>query len=170
MVNRRNRKIAPAIPYLFVHCVSNGAINTTPSPLTWGCVDMITSEMHYVEGDDRVVVNRGGAGIYDMIITLCAEKVTGAPTHVVMQLYVNGVAVPEAITCGYVGGSLEHASITLIYAGYFNEGDYVQTYISVDAGTAQITPHTGRAISRGVPMRGWNNESGGRDRIKGARR
>lgn len=170
MTNRRNRTLAPTRPYIFLHGVDDAVVTSVPIALNWGHIDIITSELHYVENDDRVVVRRGGAGLYEITVSLCVEKKTANPGHSVIQLYVNGVTLCCAVTHGYMGGAEQHSNAVMIYTVYLNEGDYIQTYVSVNNGSGQIEPSTGRFRMKGLSMRGWNNESGGRDRVKGGQR
>lgn len=161
MTNTRNRKIAPAIPYIFLHGVDDAIVTTVPTPLTWGHIDMKTSEFHYTEGDDRVVINRGGAGIYEVTVSLCVEKKTANPGHSVIELYVNGIALDCAITHGFMGGAAQHSNAVMIYTVYLSEGDYIQTYVSVDNGSGLIEPSTGRFRMKFLSMEGWNNRAAG---------
>jgi hypothetical protein len=170
MTNRRARTLAPARPYIFLHGVNDEIVTNVPAPLIWGHVDIITSELHFVENDDRVVVRRGGAGLYEITVSLCVEKKTANPGHSVIKLYVNGVALDCAVTHGFMGGAEQHSNAVMIYTVYLNEGDYIQTYVSVDNGSGQIESDTGRFCMKGLSMRGWNNESGGTRKIRGEKR
>jgi len=166
-MNQRNRKLAPARPYIFLHGVDDEVVTNVPTALIWGHIDIITSELHYVENDDRIVVKRGGAGIYEITVSLCVEKKTANPGHSIIQLYVNGVALCCAETHGFMGGADNHSNAVMLYTVYLNEGDYIQTYVSVNNGSGQIEPSTGRFRMKGLPMRGWNNNAGGRISYKG---
>lgn len=170
MTNRRARSLTPTRPYIFLHGVDDEIVTNVPAPLIWGHCDIKTSELHYNCNDDRVVVMRGGAGIYEITVSLCVEKKTANPGHSIIELYINGVALDCAITHGFMGGAEQHSNAIMIYTVYLNEGDYIQTYVSVDNGSGQIESSTGRFRMKGLSMRGWNNESGGSDRIKGGRR
>ena len=161
MTNTRNRKLAPARPYIFLHGVDDAVVTSVPIALTWGHIDMKTSELHYVEGDDRIVISRGGTGIYEVTVSLCVEKKTANPGHSVIELYVNGVALDCAITHGFMGGAEQHSNAIMIYTVYLNEGDYIQTFVSVDNGSGQIEPGTSRFRMKLLSMEGWNNRSGG---------
>jgi len=170
MTNRRARELSPTRPYIFLHGVDNTVVTNVPAPLTWGLCVIKTSELHYVCNDDRVVVRRGGAGIYEITVSLCVEKKAANPGHSIIELYVNGVALQCGITHGYMGALAQHSNAIMIYTVYLNEGDYIQTYVYLDNGSGQVESGTGRFRMKGLSMRGWNNESGGRDRIKGANR
>lgn len=161
MTNNRIRSVAPARPYIFLHGVDDAVVTNIPIPLIWGHCDMKTSELHYVEGDDRIIVRRGGAGIYEITVSLCVEKKAANPGHSVIELYVNGSALDCAITHGYMGGAEQHSNAVMVYTVYLTENDYVQTFVSVDNGSGQIEPGTGRFRMKMLPMEGWDNGAGG---------
>lgn len=161
MTNKRIRRIAPTRPYIFLHGVDNAVVTSAPIPLTWGHCGIKTSELHYVEGDDRVIVRRGGSGIYEIMVSLCVEKKTANPGHSVIQLYVNGVALDCAITHGFMGGAEQHSNAVMIYTVYLTENDYIQTYVSVNNGSGQIESDTGRFRMKMLSMDGWDNNAGG---------
>lgn len=165
MTNTRNRTLAPAIPYIFLHCVDEAVVTNTPVALVWGAVDVITSELHYVVGDDRVIINRGGEGIYEVTVSLCVEKKTANPGHSVIQLYINGTILDCSETHGFMGGVEQHSNAVLIYTVYLNVGDYIQTFVSVDNGSGQVESNTGRFRMKRLSMKGWDNNRGGRYNI-----
>lgn len=167
MTNQRNRTLAPAIPYMFLHCVDETVITNVPTAMVWGHADIMTSDLHYVEGDDRVTVNRDGEGLYEVTVSLCVEKKTANPGHSIIQLYVNGVMLDCAETHGLMGGAEQHSNAVLIYTVYLNVGDYVQTFVSVDNGSGLIEANTGRFCMKGLSMQGWDNNLGGKERIRG---
>ena len=167
MVNKRQRHLAPARPYLFLHCVDGANVTSVPTALVWGYIDILTSELYYKEGDDRVVVLKGGAGLYEVMVSVCVEKSQGNAGHTILELYVNGTVLDCSEAHGYMGAPKEHSSAFLFYTVYLNRGDYIQTYISVDNGSGNIETNTGRFHMRGLPMRGWNNDAGGKISYKG---
>lgn len=166
-MNTRRRKLAPVRPYIFLHGVDGAVVTNVPTALVWGHVNMKTSELFYNEGDDKVVVKKGGAGIYEVTVSLCIEKKTAVPGHSTIQLYVNGTVLDCAETHGYMGGAEQHSNAVMIYNVYLDENDYIQTFVSVDNGSGLIEPSTGRFRMKGLPMRGWNNDSGGKISYKG---
>jgi hypothetical protein len=161
MTNERIRKIAPTRPYIFLHGVDDEVVTNVPTALIWGHCDIKTSELHYVEGDDRIIVRRGGAGLYEISVSLCVEKKTANPGHSKIELYVNGVVLDCSETHGYMGGVAEHGNAILIYTVYLSENDYIQTFVSVDNGSGQIEPNTGRFRMKMLSMDGWDNDAGG---------
>ncbi len=161
MVNNRIRRVAPTRPYIFLHGVDNAGVDIKPTPLVWGHLEIKTSELHYVEGDNRIVVGRGGTGIYEITVSACADRLTGNPGHFHLELYVNGVACICGVAHGVCGAASEHGNAILFYTVYLTEGDYVQTIVLVDNGTAEIEPGTGRFCMKMLSMRGWDNGAGG---------
>lgn len=160
-MDTRNRQMNPTQPYIFIHCVDEEGITAVPAALTFADIEFKTSELHYVSGDDRVTINRHGAGIYEITLSACIEKDTGAPTHSVFEIYVNGAALDCAEAHGIVGTAGQHSSVFLKYTIYLDVGDYVQVYASVDAGTGTLETNTGRFMMKGVTMEGWNNRRAG---------
>ena len=160
-MNNRIRKVAPTRPYIFLHGVDGAVVTNVPTPLIWGHIGIKTTELHYVEGDDRVVVRRGGAGIYEITVSLCVEKKTANPGHSVIVLYVNGAALCCAETHGFMGGAEQHSNAVMIYTVYLSENDYIQTFVSVDNGSGQIESSTGRFRMKMLSMEGWDNGAGG---------
>ena len=167
MTNTRNRKLAPARPYIFLHCPDDEVVTAVPTAIIWSCCPIKTSELHYECGDDRVIVSRGGAGMYEIYASISVEKKTGAPTHSVIQVYVNGTVACCADTHGFIGSNAgQHSNAVLLYTVYLSEGDYVQIYASQTVGTGTIEHDTGRFRMKGLSMRGWNNRLGGRKDIR----
>jgi len=151
----------PVVPYIFLHGVDDAVITTVPTALVWGHMDFKTSELYYVEGDDRVTVNRHGAGIYEITVSLCVTEKTANPGHSIIELYVNGAVLTCAETHGYMGNTTEHSNAVMIYTVYLDVGDYVQAFVSVDNGSGQIVPATARFRMKGISMEGWNNKRAG---------
>ena len=160
-MNTRNRLMNPTRPYIFLHGVDDAVVTNVPTALVWGHMEFKTSELHYVEDDDRVVVNRHGAGIYEVTVSLCVEKKTAVPGHSTIELYVNGAALDCAVTHGFMGAANQHSNAIMIYTVYLDVGDYIQTFVSVDNGTGQIESGTARFRMKGVSMEGWNNRRAG---------
>lgn len=160
-MNTRNRQMNPTQPFIFLHCVDEHPISTIPAPLDWDHTGFKTSEFHYTEGDNRVSITKFGTGIYEITVSLCVEIKTGAPTHSIIELYVNGVILDCGVTHGYTGAAGHHSNATIVYPVYLTPGDYVQVYASVDNGTGIIEANTGRFQMKGIPMEGWNNKRAG---------
>ena len=161
MVNNRIREVAPAIPLIYLHGTDGATIGTTPTPLPWAHAHFITSDFKFIATGTRIIINKSFKGrIYRVIVQMGAEKSGGNPTAIILQLYVNGVAVDCCTTHGAIAAGT-HGDATLISMIYVNAGDYIEAYASVDNGTVTIEADTARIIIEGLPMMGWDNGSGG---------
>jgi len=165
----RNRDVAPAIPFIYVHHTFSFAVSDTPTPITWEHIHFITPDFSITSGDTRIRVRRGVAtsGVYMLYVSAGAIKKAGNPVQIIIEIYINGVLCECAAAHGSIGAGVEHSDATLITAIYLNVGDYLEVYVSVDAGSATIEDDTARWIISALPMQGWDNERGGKNRIRG---
>lgn len=161
MVNNRIRSVAPAIPFAYLHGTDSFSITTTPTPLPWAHAHFITKDFRFIATGTRIIINKSFKGrVYKVSAQLGAEKSGGNPTAIVLQLYINGVAVNCCKTHGAIV-AITHGDATLITSIYVNAGDYIEVYASVDNGTAIIEADTARLIIQGLSMKGWDNGAGG---------
>lgn len=161
MVNNRIRNVAPAIPFVYLHGTDSFSITITPTPLPWAHAHFITKDFRFIATGTRVIINKSFKGrIYRVSAQFGAEKSGGNPTSIILQLYVNGIAVDCCKTHGAIAAGT-HGDAALITSIYVNAGDYIEVYASVDNGTAIIEADTARLIIEGLPMMGWDNGAGG---------
>ena len=161
MVNNRIRNVAPAVPFAYLHGTDSFTITTTPTPLPWAHAHFITKDFRFADTNTRITINKSFKGrIYNVSAQFGAEKASGAPTAIILQLYINGVAQDCCITHGVIAATT-HGDATLLTAIYANARDYIEVYASTDAGTVIIEPDTARLIIQGLPMLGWDNGAGG---------
>lgn len=163
----RNRNIAPAIPFVYLHGTADLEITAVATAMTWDHAHFISTDFNFTAGGTRVTINRGGEGLYRLYMNAGVEKKTGNPTHCIFVVYVNGVAVACCENHSVIGAGSEHSDAALITAIQLRGGDYIEIYASVDAGTGNLEENTARWIIEGLPMKGWNNSQGGRLRIRG---
>jgi len=165
----RNRTMKPALPFIFIHEAESFVVTDTPAPITWGHVLYGTSDFHHSDGDTKVVVRRGidTEGIYEIFAMAGAVKKAGNPTELVLELYVNGVAIPCCQAHASVGAGVQHSDAVLITAKFLHIGDYIEVYVSVDDGSATIENVTARLMMQALQMRGWNNNNAGNLRVRG---
>lgn len=165
MVTTRYRKPAPAIPFIFLHCLADETITTTPTAINWAHAHFITSDFHYTAGEGRITMNRGSTGMFKLYAQIGAIKATGAPTELTISLYINGTLQDCCTVHGGISAQ-EHTDVTLIAAFQANMGDYIEIYVNVDNGTSTTESETARLIIEGLPMKGWNNNAGGKEHSK----
>lgn len=163
----RYRTPAPAIPFIFLHGTDAFNVTTTPTALTWAHAHNKTSDFGFVEGKTRVYVNRGNEGVYKFYASCGAFKATGNPTELVITVYINGVQCECATAHGSVGAGTEHGDATIVFARELKCGDYVEIFISTDNGTVTTEEETARLIIEGLPMKGWDNNHGGKLQLRG---
>ena len=164
-VNRPN----PAIPFVFLHGTDGYVITDISTAITWDHKHFRTSEFGFTDGGTRITVARGTdvEGIYMIYVSAGAVKKAGNPTEFILQFYKNGSACDCGKTHGSIGAGTEHGNAILIIAVYLHVGDYLEIYASVDAVSATVEEDTCRWIISALPMKGWNNSSGGSLRQRG---
>lgn len=165
----RNRDLAPAIPFICVHEAESFAVDVVPTAITWGHARYKTSDFHFNAGNTRITLKKDvdSSGIYMLYASAGAVKKAGNPLELILEIYINGVLYDCAEAHGMIGPGVEHSDVMLITALYLRGGDYVEVYVSVDAGTATIEDSTARLIIHALPMHGWNNKAAGNLRIRG---
>lgn len=165
----RNRTNSPAIPFIFVHETDSFIVDNVPTPVPWHHIHFDTSDFEITSGTTEMRVKRGVAtsGLYMIYVCLGAAKKTGNPIELALALYKNGVACECAEAHAIIGAASQHSDAVLITTVFLEVGDVVQVYVSVDAGTATTEDNTARFIISALPMQGWDNNLGGKDRIRG---
>lgn len=166
MVNNRIRNVAPATPLAYLHGTDGFTVDVTPTPLPWAHAHFITSDFKFIATNTRIIINKSFKGrIYRVTVQMGAEKASGNPTAIILQLYVNGVAIDCCKTHGAIAAGT-HGDATIASMIYVNAGDYIEAYVSVDNGTVTVEADTARIIIEGLHMRGWDNGAGGTELSK----
>jgi len=166
MVTTRYRTPAPAIPFIFLHGLASESITTVPTAINWSHAYFITSDFNYTNGGCRITMNKGSTGLFKLYAQIGAVKATGAPTELTISLYINGT-LQNCCTVHAGINAQNHSDATLIAAFQATMGDYIEIYVNVDDGTSVTESNTARLIIEGLPMKGWNNNAGGREHSKG---
>lgn len=165
----RNRNVAPAIPFIFVHAAASQVVTTTPTAIAYTHIHYKTNDFHFDANGTRMTLKRGIAtsGLYMIYASGGGNKATGDPAQLSIAVYVNGVVCEYAVARGLVSAGAEHAGATIITAIFLNVNDYVEIFVTVDAGTVILDSYSVRCIIEGLPMKGWDNNLGGKERIRG---
>lgn len=165
----RDRNVAPATPFVFAYGTASFNVSTTPTAIPWHDIKFITSDFSISSGDTRIRLKRGVAtnGIYMVYAGAGAVKKAGNPLHLTLQIYLNGVLCPCGAAHGAIGSGVTHSDATFIGAYHFKAGDYIEVFINVEAGSATVEDDTARFIISALPMQGWDNNRGSKDRIRG---
>lgn len=160
-------KITPAIPFLFIYD-KDGDIELDDVFLTWDTTKMKTSHFHYKSDTNKIILNTNASGLYK--ITFNCSMDDGAAI-VDFSVYKNGVAEEGSVVETYVGDAGQNTmknSVSLVYIIYLEKGDYIQIHgDSTGATNAHTMPETSRLVVEFLPMKGWDNNSGGRLEYKG---
>ena len=167
MTNTRNRTLRASVPFILLHGTDGVTVTVTPTAMIWAHELYGTSAFRFTDATTKIIIAKGGQGIYEIIASGGVEKATGNPTHAMFVVYVNGVALPCCTADSMIGAGSEHSDVCLHTATYLSAGDYVEIYVSVDAGTGVIEDDTARLIVKAVPMEGWNNRHGSKRNIRG---
>jgi len=159
--------ITPAIPYLFTYD-AGGSQSFSGAYLTWDTVIVKTSHFNYTADDDRVQLKSNSSGLFKVSFE---SSLTGAGGEGRVQLYKNGSAVDGSISNVYAGsiGQTAYKNIIVMnYTVYLEKGDYIQIYADSPAGNEPATiANSCRLKIEYLPMKGWDNSSGGRIDYKG---
>jgi hypothetical protein len=158
----RERNVAPRIPFVFLYATTGVTVTTTPTPLTYVTPIFINNSFKFVDGSSRLYVGRGGEGLYEITASAGIVAATGVPTRGVLTLYINGTIVLWSTAHSYIGTGQAHSDIYLHGVEYLRTGDYVEIYISVNAGTGTLEGKTARFIVKAITLVGWNNRRGGK--------
>lgn len=150
-----------AVPLIFLIGDSNQDLTDTPEPLDWP-VEYYTTSEFTVTNNNKVTINKGCQGLYEIIVSCRVEADDGDPWHLGLSLNVNGSSVYNdhlAYAAFDQGG--ESGTAVLHSVIYLNSGDYIEITAWVDDGTSYVQEEGTRMMIRGIPMEGWNNAHGG---------
>ncbi len=161
----RVRNISPAIPFIYIHGHDDATVTVTPTAMDWSHVHFKNSALHFIEGETRITVQKGGEGLYMLYINGGVTKKTGNPTICHFDLYKNGVIVEGASAHCMIGAGDEHSNVGMVVCFEAIVGDYIEIIYFVDAGTGNLEANTSRLILQALPMEGWNNNRGSRKTI-----
>jgi hypothetical protein len=152
-------RIKPAIPYIYLYNDSSQSVND--DFLIWNSKKVITSEFIFDPEDtetwDRVQLDEKSDGLYKITYECTFDGETTA------SIYKGSVATDEVsseIEGSTCGGKVH--KITIVH--YLKKGDYIQVH--VDDNVSSIAGSC-RVHIEFLPMKGFNNGSGGREIYKG---
>ena len=172
MVARR-RTNKPVIPFIQLYDSGTQTFTIAGEFHTWDTVDFKTSDFRYTSDDDKVVINVPSTGFYEVTFECSFYKSGTGFASATSQIFVNGIAVTGSKTCGcgYDTGQgyASCACTTLHFIKYLNSKDYIQikTTNSIASKDMLTVPETSRLIVKFIPVKGWNNNAGGKFSYKG---
>ena len=163
-----NNQIHPAIPYIALYDVSGSqAING--SFLTWDSIKSKTSHFLYSANDNRIQLALNSSGLFEVTFetSVCGY---GNLAACYFDVYKNGSIVSGgraycSPSCTEQNPRPECVSITICI--FLQKDDYIQIKGQDMEGLPTTVANTSRIIIKFLPMRGFNNSSGGRLDYKG---
>ena len=169
----RTRTNKPVIPFIQLYDTGTQTFTIVGEFHTWDTVNFKTSDFRYTSDDDKVVINVPSTGFYEVTFECSFTIGEAGFASASSQLYINGEAVEgsKASGCGYDSGqgSVSCACVTLHFIKYLNSKDYIQikTTNSIASKDMLTVPETSRLIVKFIPVKGWNNNAGGKFSYKG---
>jgi hypothetical protein len=163
---KRNRAITPAIPFIFLSDTDGEQVfgNVANQFHTWDNIILKTSDFIYVADMDKIRINKGGSGFYDITFEV-SWKTVQTLREIWTDLYVNGVEVKDSHIHTFVAGAGGQPTYrdqhVLHYPIYLEYGDYIQIASRSSNTNVTTDPKSSRLIIKLIPMEGWNNRSGG---------
>jgi len=170
MTNRK-RTNTPVIPFIQLHDTGLQVFTTVGEFHTWDNISFKTSDFHYTEDDDRVLINIPSAGYYEVTFECSFTKSGAGLGAAVCTLYKNGEVVTgaTAVGCAYDTGqgAAACACITLHFIIYLKGRDYIQVKTTASADSLISGSQTSRLLVKFIPTQGWNNDNGGNTNYRG---
>lgn len=171
-MNQRNKTVTPAIPLIFLSDASGEQVFGSAADQfhTWDTVVLKTSDFHYTVDDDRIIINRRSAGFYEITFEV-SWKTVETLRQIWTDVFVNGVNLTNSHTHTFVAGSGGQPTYrdqhVIHYIIYLNPGDYIQLASRGNSTNVTTDPKSSRLIIKFIPLKGWNNDTGGKVRSKG---
>ena len=163
--NEVQNNLHPAIPFIFLY--DDGgyqSFDTSGEFHEWDTIKVISPHFQYSEATDRIYLNTNSSGLFKITFECSYNGNTGGATYT--ELYKNGSLLEGATVSTYCSGN-EQGSESLTYIAYLEKGDYIQIKTTASANSVTSISETSRLIIEFIPMKGWNNSSGGREDYKG---
>ena len=167
----RNRTNTPVIPFIQLYDVGTQTFTVAGEFHTWDSIAFKTSDFHYTEDDDRVMINVPSAGYYEITFECSFTKSGSGFGAATSQIYINGEAVTgaKAVGCAYDTGQGQAscACMTLHFIIYLKARDYIQIKTTASANSLLSGLETSRLLIKFIPTQGWNNNNGGNINYRG---
>lgn len=156
------RLLGAAIPFILVVNANGQAVTAVPAPIIFNETLFKTNYITFTNGTSKLYIARGGTGLYEIHVNLGVAQNQLASTARVV-IYRNGTIVNNTKAKTYIGnnvGRQSHATINT--AMYLEYGDYIEIFVSVNAGAGNIEDDSARCMLKFIPMDGWINKKSGR--------
>ncbi len=160
-----NNTLKPGIAFVFLIDETGGQTFTSAGGLvTWDLTKILTKHFRYTSDTNSVHLRVNTSGLYKVMFH-CCYAVSSANLEAMVWVYKNGVVETNSKIHMHADVG-KHTMLTLDYVIYLEYGDYIQIYVDTTAGTLTSMANTNRLIIEGLPMGGWNNNAGGREKSK----
>ena len=174
MATERNKTSKPVIPFVQLYDHAGAQIFTSAGAYhTWDTVSFKTSDIHYTADEDAVFINNPGTGYYEVTFECSYSTATVGQNVTTTQLYINGSGIEgsKSVLCIYYAGGQGVAicgTQTMHFALYLKAGDRIQIKTSTNIGCGVMSyPDSSRLLIKFIPVKGWNNNSGGNINYRG---
>lgn len=163
-----NNTLKPGIPFAFLIDEGGGQTFTSAGGfITWDLTKILTKHFRYTSDTNSVYLKVNASGFYHVMFH-CCFTVSASNLEAMVWIYKNGIVETNSKIHVYADLG-KHTMLTLDYVIYLEYNDYIQIYIDTTAGTLTSIANTNKLIIEGIPMRGWNNDAGGRYQYNGVR-
>lgn len=162
-----NNEIKPAIPLIFLVDTGTIEIEDSGTYLTWDTVLMKTNHFTYNTGDTKITLASNESGIFRLHFDCSVFEEIAGCSATRFQIYKNGTQIltsrsecrstdpDDAVHCG------------IFYYIYLEKGDYIEVRGVAIFQHAITMANTSRIALEWIPMKGWNNNSGGKENYTG---
>ena len=160
-----------AIPCIYLYDVAGlEGITNTGEYHNWDTIGFKTQHFIYTADDDRIVIQQIEG--YFEISFQCSYKMGGAvPIDIRDRIRLNGTDIDGStsqMSIDSTGQFPQHEGNNNIHIiVYLEPGDYIQVWVDTNPSGAVTKQNSSRLISKFIPMKGWNNSSGGQLDYKG---
>lgn len=166
--------LAPAIPFIFAYDeAGNQVFDSTGANHIWDTIKIITSHFEYTADKDRIYLNLNSSGLFKITFNCSFISYDESDdTTITTEIYKNGnllagSAVVSSVTAGVSQDDDIKNCQSISYVVYMEKDDYIQIQSSTNANSVYSIADSSRIIIEFLPMKGWNNSSGGRIDYKG---
>ena len=163
MVARR-RTNKPVIPVFFAYkSTGEDACDTF---IAYDTIHLNTGEFQLSADYKEILIKK--AGFYEITIDAGYDCTGTARYNCRTYLYLNGVALPGAVCGTYHRTTLDgEDSASIHWMQYLEKNDVVSVYADADAKEVHVEPGFNRIMIKFIPVRGWNNNAGGKIDYRG---
>jgi len=168
----RNRNLRPAIPAIQLYDDNGNQLLDGGIFHTWDTTSFITSNFQYITDSNKIVCNKNSTGYYKITFECSFYTLSASNIQILSRLYKNGSLVSGGYGLTTVEGDggqgMEIAtSLTITFIIQLKRGDYIQIHSLPTGNDAYTYQSSSRLIIEFIPMRGWDNEKGGLESMRG---